>query len=591
MSIPILERLFTRTNRPSFLARLDVVQLLGCVLIILLHLILLSTRHLERVEYTVLDHFFRQRPPLAVHEDLVLIEIDEESLQSIGRWPWPLHYHATMIQLLHEWGAKAIIFDFVLKESSASVETKELEAVLQTTSNVYLPVYLEAKPEKTYWVHSLPMVLDPHGEQKQWEHSTGQIERYAKALGHTNAQTDPDGVLRRTAPYLAAQDQRFPYLGLEVARDVLKQQDGTQPPLVLPLDEQGKLLINWAGRWEKMFPRYAYANLVRSFQATQLGRQPMIDPAQLKNKICLIGTTAHGVATTKVTPFGVETPMVASSINVLNSLLRGEFLGAAALGVNAIVLAVIGVLAAILFLIFRALTGFLLGLGLAAGWLLLAFFLFWQRGFWFYGFQPVLLILSLFIFSTLYGHFMASRERARLFDLATRDGLTGLFVIRYFREVLNQVVREAHANKRPLSVILIDIDNFKPVNDTHGHVAGDYVLKQAAKLISSCLRLHRPFHQADLIARYGGEEFIIMLQDTDLQYAATKAAERVRSLIAQTEFIWEGKVIPVTISLGVGTLHEDESVPDSMVRRADEALYAAKRTGKNKVCTEETHAS
>jgi diguanylate cyclase (GGDEF)-like protein len=157
--------------------------------------------------------------------------------------------------------------------------------------------------------------------------------------------------------------------------------------------------------------------------------------------------------------------------------------------------------------------------------------------------------------------------------------------------ILNQSVTDAKERKQPLAVILMDIDNFKKINDTYGHPAGDMVLKKAAQEISRCFRVKRASHQVDFAARYGGEEFIIMLRGAALQDAGFKVAERVRQTVEKAEFDWEGVKIPVTLSLGVAMLHEDENVPDLMVRRADEALYRAKKAGKNRVCLETFAAS
>ncbi len=244
----------------------------------------------------------------------------------------------------------------------------------------------------------------------------------------------------------------------------------------------------------------------------------------------------------------------------------------AAKNTNAFALAMIGFAAALLFVLFRSGPSFVAGLLMGAGWVLFSYILFLREGIWIYAFQPLLLILSLFIFSAIYGQIASKREQARLFHLATRDGLTGLFVIRHFREILNREVDAAQTKKEPLSIILIDIDNFKPINDTYGHPAGDMVLKKTAQIICTQFRSHRPIHQVDFAARYGGEEFIVLVRRAALKEASLKVAERIRSAVEKGVFEWEGHKIKVTISLGVASVHQGENVPDLMVRRADEAL-------------------
>ena len=174
----------------------------------------------------------------------------------------------------------------------------------------------------------------------------------------------------------------------------------------------------------------------------------------------------------------------------------------------------------------------------------------------------------------------------RLFRLATQDGLTGLYVIRYFRILLNQAANEAQGRGRSLSVILGDVDFFKKVNDTYGHACGDMVLKEVAAVVQAAVTDEKSSKAVHVAARYGGEEFIVMLRNYNLSDAAFKFAENLRKQIESKNLVWEGKPIKVTISLGVSTLHPGETVPDLLVHRADAALYRAKEGGRNRVCIE-----
>ncbi|MCM8776065.1 MAG: CHASE2 domain-containing protein [Candidatus Omnitrophica bacterium] len=579
---------FTRRRRGGILSQLDWIQLLLCGLIIGLHVFLLKTNSLERVENIFLDSFFRGRPAMAVHPDIVLVEIDQDSLEAIGQWPWPWRYHAEMAGLLQEWQVKAAVFDLAFPESNLPYEDTTLEQALSKTEQDYLPVHLENKMEKKFWVHSLAVVLEPNRGRMIWAHSAPQLERDVHGLGHNNIQLDPDGVLRRIQPYLAYGGETYPHLALRVAYDYLGEPLPPSSSLDLPVDEDGYFFINWAGKWRDTFKHYSYSDLIRSNQALKQGLIPNFDLNQLRGKICLIGLSSPKIADLKVTPLEANYPTLGVYANVIQSVLTKRFVIPASFVLNLICLVAIGMVASVLFVTFRNVPSFIAGLALGGVWIVFSFLLFWQKGIWLYVFHPIILIIILFIFSAIYDHVVSTRERLQLFDLATRDGLTGLYVIRHFREILNQGVEEAVRKKEPLSLILIDIDNFKPINDTHGHQAGDMVLKRTAGIIFSCFRSKRPIEEVDFVARYGGEEFIVMLRKADLEDVAVKVAERIRTAVESAVFTWEDKVIPVTISLGVATLHPNESIPDWMVRRADEALYQAKRTGKNRVCTEKT---
>ena len=170
--------------------------------------------------------------------------------------------------------------------------------------------------------------------------------------------------------------------------------------------------------------------------------------------------------------------------------------------------------------------------------------------------------------------------RARLYEqaekLATTDGLTGLVNRRAFNELLEQRVKEAARYERPLSLLLLDIDHFKKVNDTHGHPAGDAVLKGVAKLAQKAAR------DTDVAARYGGEELALILPETDAR-GALAIAERLRKLIENTAHTSEQGALSVTVSIGVSTTGQRTKAPAELLEEADRALYRAKHAGRNRV--------
>jgi two-component system, cell cycle response regulator len=179
-------------------------------------------------------------------------------------------------------------------------------------------------------------------------------------------------------------------------------------------------------------------------------------------------------------------------------------------------------------------------------------------------------------------------ERAQLFEsiqianerlerLAITDGLTGLYNHRHFRENLQQEFDRASRYKLPLSCLIIDVDDFKMLNDTYGHLVGDGVLKEIAARTMKCIR------KSDLVARYGGEEFVVIMPQTGHDGAVVEG-ERIRDIIAATPFQDVPHEHPVTISGGISVLEHDTMLnAEDLLRTADQALYEAKRNGKNKV--------
>ncbi len=228
----------------------------------------------------------------------------------------------------------------------------------------------------------------------------------------------------------------------------------------------------------------------------------------------------------------------------------------------------------------RAIQGGVLALGAPLGWLLIQYFhvpdlmLEIENN---YGLYSYLLFATEIVFIA-FGFYVGSKEQM-ISDVAIRDGLTGIYNLRFYIERLNQEIAHAHRSNTPLSIVYFDLDHFKSVNDNYGHPAGDEVLRRVADEILSISR------QQDIFARVGGEEFSLLLPDTSLNNAVTKA-EQIRQLIEglriQTD---KTTIINITISLGVVSLRKNENIND-FYKRADKNLYLAKEQGRNRIVSE-----
>ncbi|MCE1247420.1 MAG: sensor domain-containing diguanylate cyclase [Firmicutes bacterium] len=168
-------------------------------------------------------------------------------------------------------------------------------------------------------------------------------------------------------------------------------------------------------------------------------------------------------------------------------------------------------------------------------------------------------------------------SNAHLYELAILDGLTKVYLARYFRQRCKEEIKRATRYKQVLSLIMWDIDHFKNVNDVYGHLMGDVVLKEMTTLFRKSFRTG-----VDLIGRYGGEEFVMLLPDTPRD-GALIMAERLRQKVEAHEF--GGGKVRMTISGGIATFPEDGVTYNRLIEQADIYLYKAKRTGRNKVCT------
>jgi diguanylate cyclase (GGDEF)-like protein len=168
------------------------------------------------------------------------------------------------------------------------------------------------------------------------------------------------------------------------------------------------------------------------------------------------------------------------------------------------------------------------------------------------------------------------KSEQRLSALSQKDPLTGAYNRRYFDEHAKVECARAHRYGQALTLLMLDLDLFKEVNDKYGHPAGDEVLKTLVKLGINALR------KSDILARYGGEEFVVLLPHAGI-IEARMLAERLRKSIEENVIMFDGKSIKATISIGASTLEEQESDISALLARADKALYQAKANGRNRV--------
>ncbi|HRN62221.1 MAG TPA: GGDEF domain-containing protein [Luteimonas sp.] len=170
-----------------------------------------------------------------------------------------------------------------------------------------------------------------------------------------------------------------------------------------------------------------------------------------------------------------------------------------------------------------------------------------------------------------------ARYHEEIYQLATHDALTELYNRRHFIEVVDKEIARALRHERPLALCIVDVDLFKPVNDSFGHIAGDEVLRTIAAIIRPHVR------DDDIAARIGGEEFAVLLPESDAA-AAVAFAERVRAAVADAVFAPGGSPRKITISIGVAALDPSAGSRSALMAAADAALYRAKQDGRDRVC-------
>ena len=181
------------------------------------------------------------------------------------------------------------------------------------------------------------------------------------------------------------------------------------------------------------------------------------------------------------------------------------------------------------------------------------------------------------IYRYLAGGNVEADYHEEIYRLTIIDGLTEIHNKRYLLEFLDRELARSERHRRPLALLLFDIDHFKAVNDAMGHLAGDVTLRELVARVKAGVR------KEELFARYGGEEFVIVLPETTRE-GAIHIAERIRGLVESRPFAYDNREYTLTISIGVATTTGEEALtPAELLRRADDRLYQAKRDGRNRV--------
>ena len=193
----------------------------------------------------------------------------------------------------------------------------------------------------------------------------------------------------------------------------------------------------------------------------------------------------------------------------------------------------------------------------------------------------ICLLVTLIVLALL--NRVIKRYQDKIQAQATLDTLTELPNRRGFDLLAAQAMHEAQREPKPLTALLLDLDHFKVLNDTYGHLAGDQVLIGFARDLQSCLR------HADIVCRWGGEEFIVLLKDTDGE-TGLKVAEKIRQHVKTQRYAYNDQALQLTVSIGLTTLQPDDTL-HTLLSRADHAMYRAKQSGRNRTCVEKSHSS
>lgn len=381
------------------------LRYLGLAALTAVALALSYFRAFEPYELQTYDWRCRLRGQRPMSSKIAVIEIADDTLAAIGKWPFGREYHTALIRALKDYGARSIVFDIVFPERTG--KDAEMAAAARKAGNVFFGVVLK----------------DPrvdHGRLTADRIVTslrGVFWMAARGVGFFNIKADVDGKRRRVPAIVRLKGKDFYHMGLLVAMDALgldpedARIEGRAIRLAdgraLPLDEEGCLLVNFASRWNNSFRHYSFAHILAQHQYGV----PLVNPADFKDAICIIGHTATGATDTNATPLEPIYPMVGIYANVVNGILENDYVRRVARPTNLFILAIVGLWVAYASTRLGPWRSLLAVLATLAIFIETAILLFTRKGIWIDFFYPAAVFFLIYAASTLWRTLAEMRKR------------------------------------------------------------------------------------------------------------------------------------------------------------------------------------
>lgn len=353
-------------------------------------------RIFETFELQTLDLRFKLRPVLKVNSDIVIIEIAEDSIRELGKWPFDRGYHAALIDCLRQVGARAIVFDIFFSDKSPH-DDELIGATQRAKGLIYYPIVFKLNEGRGKGYLKAEEIEAPLIDG---------LKADAKGVGHINIVTDADGKRRRIPLFIEYQGIKYPQLTYLVAADYLGKKS-----IKVPTDAEGTVLVNYAGKWTETFKHYSFADVLRSFYKTVEGEKTVLNLAEFSNKVCFIGAIAVGTYDLNSIPLEPRYPMVGVHANLFNSIVQNKFLSRANKIINLAILVGLCVIIAIVVNKVRPLSGLGISLLIIFLFIVVGLLLFIILGLWIDLFYPVAVSFGVYLAATFNRYLVEQRKR------------------------------------------------------------------------------------------------------------------------------------------------------------------------------------
>jgi len=421
---------------------------------------------LERFELLLYDLRYQIRGKTVPPKEVVIVAIDDKSVEKIGRWPWERRKIASLIDILSKMGAKVIFMDIILSEASNDDEI--LKNAIKRAGNVILPIVFDFKEEKRevqdgiLYQYSFTEIAKPENfnlffpiEATDVLLPVKALSHNAYAMGHINMISDRDGVLRWEVMAFEYNGQFFPSLSLQAARiylglpveemSLIAAESIRLGKEVIPTDFWNRMLIHYYGP-TKTFPHISIVDLMEN----------RVDPSAIKDKIVLIGATAIGIYDLRVTPASPAMPGVEKHANVIASILQKNFLQKTKTITNILIIFLSGIFLSFLMIRVKAILGAILSFALISLIYFVGYYIFFKKGLWIDMSYSSISILSIFFVTTTYRYATEERYAKRI-----RTMFSSYVTEKIVNELIkNPQLAKLGGERREITVLFSDVRGF-----------------------------------------------------------------------------------------------------------------------------------
>ncbi len=517
------------------------------LLLFIISLLFFFKKNFDRFELVTLDWRFRLRAEQVGDPRLVFIDIKEDSLKSLGRWPFDRKYHAFLIEALTEAQASAIVFDILFSEESPS--DMELIVATKKAGSVFYPVAFKLPKGRRSNEFDAPLIKE--------------LREVCAGYGHINIIPDIDGKMRRVPLFIRYNDEYVPHLSLSVAlreldiplKEVRKEKHSIKlgEKINIPVDEQRFCLINYLAPWGRAFKHYSYSDVVRSYYQIKKEHPPLLDLSLFKDKICFIGLTATGTHDLRSTPLEKNYAMVGIHANLVNSFLQNKFLRCLGKWSNSLlgILLILAVLYIVNLKKYPIVVNFCLYIGLVLIWIIFVALAFVFFGIWIKLVFP--LALSLFLYLGITGYkFIIEEKEKRWIRKAFSHYVSG--------EIMEEILKDPAklrlgGERRIITVLFSDIRGFTTYSEKRKPEETVNILNEYLDAMTKVI-----FKNKGTLDKYVGDEIMALFgapahesPEICAQRALRTACEMMDVLKQlQEKWVNEGKA-PLDIGIGVNT--------------------------------------